>query len=253
MPIQIHNKTYITVAERVIEAGKDFIGLDTEVLSHDPVVIKATVKTTKGTFTGISYANVSKSIEKQSPYEVAETSAVGRALGFAGYGVIEGIASADEVVKATQDERYNNREDTAPSKKAIEYSSQKTHFCEIHQKELKERIQEDGTIWDHRQLIDGVWNTCYGSGWKTNDFKPTSNSAFATQKQIAMIHKLLADKGQSKDKLKAKYQVESIKDLPIGTASMIIDNLMKLPDNQVPERDINADLPGDTSIPVEDN
>ena len=31
---------------------------------------------------------------------MAETSAVGRALGFAGYGIVEGIASADEVVKA---------------------------------------------------------------------------------------------------------------------------------------------------------
>lgn len=101
MPIQIHNKTYITVDERVKEAGKDFIGLNTEVLQHTPVVvIKATVTTIKGTFTGISYANVSKAIEKQSPYEVAETSAVGRALGFAGYGIVEGIASADEMVKA---------------------------------------------------------------------------------------------------------------------------------------------------------
>ncbi len=54
-------------------------------------------------FTGISSVNLDtmKQIEKQNPYEVAETSAVGRALGFAGYGIIEGIASADEMVKAT--------------------------------------------------------------------------------------------------------------------------------------------------------
>ncbi len=96
----------MTVAGRVQEAGKEFIGLETEVLFQDPVVIKATVLTTKGKFTGISAANPSKTIEKMSPYEVAETSAVGRALGFAGFGAVDSIASADEMVKATQS--YSN-------------------------------------------------------------------------------------------------------------------------------------------------
>lgn len=99
--INIQGKNYMTVAGRVQEAGKDFIGLETEIISHNPVVIKATVLTSKGKFTGISAANPLKTIEKQSPYEIAETSAVGRALGFAGYGSVESIASADEMVKAT--------------------------------------------------------------------------------------------------------------------------------------------------------
>jgi hypothetical protein len=72
------------------------------VLTHDPVVVKATITINDRSFTGISAANPTKSIEKQSPYEVAETSAVGRALGFAGFGVVESIASADEMVKAQQ-------------------------------------------------------------------------------------------------------------------------------------------------------
>lgn len=105
MSIQIHGKEYITVNERVQEAHDktDFIELNTEVLLHNPVVIKATVKTKTGAYTGISAANPAKTIEKQSPYEVAETSAVGRALGFAGYGIVNSIASADEVKKATDD------------------------------------------------------------------------------------------------------------------------------------------------------
>ena len=106
MSVNIHGKQYITVAERVQQAHTDdlnqSISITTEVLQFDPiVVIKATVQTKKGVFTGISAANPDKAIEKQSPFEVAETSAVGRALGFAGYGIIEGIASADEVNKAT--------------------------------------------------------------------------------------------------------------------------------------------------------
>lgn len=159
MPIQIHNKTYITVAERVQEAGKDFIGLNTEVLNYDPVVIKATVTTTKGTFTGISYANASKTIEAQSPYEVAETSAVGRALGFAGYGIVEGIASADEIVKAEATPKPTREEANA---------DQKAHFCTLHQKEMKQRDFDGQIYFDHRMQIQGVWNKCSGMGYKAD-------------------------------------------------------------------------------------
>lgn len=101
--VDIKNKPYVTVNERVRVAHEELknISITTEVLTHEPnVVIKATVTTPKGIFTGISYANPTKLIEKTSPYEVAETSAVGRALGFAGYGILESIATADEIVKA---------------------------------------------------------------------------------------------------------------------------------------------------------
>lgn len=104
--IDIKGKKYVTVAERVRlahESGEK-LSIITEVLQHTPtVVIKATVTTLKGTFTGISFANVAKAIEKTSPYEVSETSAVGRALGFAGFGILEGIATADEVKKAVDE------------------------------------------------------------------------------------------------------------------------------------------------------
>jgi hypothetical protein len=101
--IEIHGKQYITVAERVAQAHLELkkLTISTELLPvPNYVVIKATVTTDKGTFTGISAANPSKPIEKMSPFEVAETSAVGRALGFAGYGAVDSIASADEMVKA---------------------------------------------------------------------------------------------------------------------------------------------------------
>ena len=100
--VQIHGKDYITVAERLEKAKDDIKSINTEVLYNEPmVVIKATVVTKKGTFTGISGANSNKSIEKESPYEVAETSAVGRALAFAGYETTNGIASAEEIQKVT--------------------------------------------------------------------------------------------------------------------------------------------------------
>lgn len=105
--IDIHGKQYMPVSERVRMAHDSgrVKNITTELLSHNPVVIKATVELVgegviEQTFTGISAANTGKAIEKASPYEVAETSAIGRALGFAGFGISEGIASADEMVKA---------------------------------------------------------------------------------------------------------------------------------------------------------
>src|SRR6516225_9548315 len=103
MPVNIHGKDYITVAERVQMAHKELkqLSISTEFKSTNEgiVVCTATVTTEKGTFNGTSAANPTKAIEKMNPYEVAETSAVGRALGFAGYGIIEGIATADEMKK----------------------------------------------------------------------------------------------------------------------------------------------------------
>ena len=102
--INIKGKEYVTVNERVLEIhrvlkGKN-LSITTECVQHTPkVVIKATVVTPQGTFTGYSAANSDKLIEKMSPYEVAETSAVGRALGFAGIGIVESIATADEIKK----------------------------------------------------------------------------------------------------------------------------------------------------------
>lgn len=102
--ISIHGKQYMPVSGRVELAHADLkaLSITTEILPVEGmVVIKATVLTPKGTFTGISAANPSKMIEKLSPYEVAETSAIGRALGFAGYGIVDGIATADEMNKAS--------------------------------------------------------------------------------------------------------------------------------------------------------
>jgi hypothetical protein len=82
--VNIHGKEYVTVAGRVQmahQSGKP-LSIQTEVLSHEPVLVKATVTTEKGVYTAISAANPNKPIEKTSPFEVAESSAVGRALGF---------------------------------------------------------------------------------------------------------------------------------------------------------------------------
>ncbi len=169
--ITIHGKQYVTVAERVDAVHKDqeHVSITTELIPSDKaVIVKATVTTQKGVFTGMSAANPNKPIEKMTPYEVAETSAVGRALGFAGYGIVDGIATADEVTKA-------NDSDPEWIK---DFDTPKTdNTCPLHGAELKVRF---GGVKDHRakgimkgtDLVNtpnGEWYCCNGTGWKLSN------------------------------------------------------------------------------------
>src|SRR5574343_340171 len=107
--INIKGKEYVPVNERIKALHESLpedtaYSIETELITAclPAVVFKATVTIGNKVFVGHSGANTAKAIEKQSPYEVAETSAVGRALGFAGYGIEEGIASADEITKSEE-------------------------------------------------------------------------------------------------------------------------------------------------------
>ena len=155
MPVNIHGKEYVTVAERLQEARKDIKSIITEVIPNGgSVVIKATVTTVNGVFTGISSANPAKAIEKASPYEVAETSAVGRALGFAGYGAVDSIASADEIKKSEDSDPEWVREES-PEVKTI-------RFCSVHGENMPQKWSEkkQKNYWAH-VLEDGTY--CFGS------------------------------------------------------------------------------------------
>ena len=106
MPINIHGKEYVTVAERIQmlhDSDLTEISLNTEILHDDDksIVMKATLEIDGNSYTGIAQEiKGSSNINKTSAYENCETSAVGRCLGFAGYGSVESIASADEVANA---------------------------------------------------------------------------------------------------------------------------------------------------------
>lgn len=110
MPLQIHGNEYVTVAERIAafhqETGSTERSITTELLTSpdaEECWVKATVRIGGCTFTGHSQAawnDAASMVNKTAALENAETSAVGRALGFAGFGVTSGVASADEVLKA---------------------------------------------------------------------------------------------------------------------------------------------------------
>ena len=114
--IKIKGKEYVPVVERVKEFHKIFPKGDihTEIISNDEkrVIVKATVATSyedkelEGNivryFTGFSQAEWGKGMMGDVALEIAETSAIGRALGFANIGLIDGIASADEIRKVSK-------------------------------------------------------------------------------------------------------------------------------------------------------
>jgi hypothetical protein len=118
--INIKGKEYIPVVERVKEFHRLYPNgsIETEVISNDAsrVIVKATVRPFKlylnrseemaladHIFKGHSQAEWGKGMMGAVALEVAETSAVGRALGFAGIGIDTGIASADEMRKVGED------------------------------------------------------------------------------------------------------------------------------------------------------
>lgn len=107
--IKFQGKDYVLIVDRVNFFNDNYPegSIQTELLSEpaaDMVIVRATVNTGKTIFTGMSQAKWSDTksyVNKTSALENAETSAVGRALAFMGIGVIDSIASIDEINKTT--------------------------------------------------------------------------------------------------------------------------------------------------------
>lgn len=111
MSVEIKGKDYVLVNERVQEfrktIGLDY-GIETNIIELDMekgyVVIQALIiDMSNGEIlsSGLAYEYKDSSfINKTSFIENCETSAVGRALGFLGYGIDTSIASAEEVQNA---------------------------------------------------------------------------------------------------------------------------------------------------------
>ncbi len=157
MPVNIHGNQYKTVAERLSEIGDKLKGVNTEVLYLEPqIMVKATITTDKGTFTGISAADPKKAIENKTPVEVAETSAVGRALAFAGYAGSE-IASADEMQKAFVS---SPKPATAP-KEVNAVDTDLSANCRLHGDPMVQKVsaRTGNPYWSHKMPNGDI---CFG-------------------------------------------------------------------------------------------
>ena len=121
MPVKMRgDKMYATVNERLEAAHGDagqpsgIKSVLTEVCPAGPVtIVRATVTfADERVFVGMSEIkfDATSGADKDAPVECAETSAVGRALAFAGYyGSENGLAGAEEVRSATLRQEHRER------------------------------------------------------------------------------------------------------------------------------------------------
>lgn len=122
MPVKIRGNDYITVAERVTaahEAGGFSMLESFPVLEGEHPYWRTIILVGERQFIGtaqIKFDAKRGTADGDSPLECAETSALGRALGFAGFGVVDGIASADEMARVTTDDPLLPREVPAAPK-----------------------------------------------------------------------------------------------------------------------------------------
>ena len=111
--IQIKGKDYIEVNERVKQFHIDYPNgsITTELIEMtDRFITKTTVipdvKNPDRKFTGLAYEKEDSTfINKTSALENAETSSVGRSLGFLSIGIDTSIASYDEVANAVKQQK----------------------------------------------------------------------------------------------------------------------------------------------------
>ena len=151
MPIMIRDKSYTMVHERlqlVHESGKTFEIVTSEPLAcGDRWVWRVTVKIDERQFIGSAEVHLNAkpgSADATDPIACAETSAIGRAVGMAGFGSAESIATADEIVAhLCAQSRQNGQHDAQKSAPASSDLSPKI-------KALADRAKEQGIDTNER-------------------------------------------------------------------------------------------------------
>jgi len=142
--VDIKGKQYVLVSDRILylsEIVKDY-SMETDITfhaSHEMWVVKATLTIGNNKFTGHAQEIIGDGyINKTSALENCETSAVGRACAMAGIGVIDSIASVDEVNKAGAREKYVEQVDDKPWLASVDPSVIKAGYSKYGDNLIKE-------------------------------------------------------------------------------------------------------------------
>ena len=162
--IDLKGKKYILVADRVLYFNEAYPNgsINTELLSEvdaDMVVVKATVipdcKNPERRFTDLSQARWGEGfVNKTSAIENASTSAVGRCLAYMGIGIIDSIASADEVQKAYNTKPINSMYEIK-LELAVKKLEQEAEGLDLD--ELKNRLDHAKKLTkDYKELNDRI-------------------------------------------------------------------------------------------------
>lgn len=158
--IDIKGKKYVLVSDRILAFNEKYeSGMITTDLVSSPsdqmVIVKATVYPEAGTnrhFTGYSQATWGDGmVNKTSALENAETSAVGRALAMMGIGVIDSVASVDEINKTIHPRVITHMEGGTISR-----PTEQVLACPDHGVEYQ-RYEKNGKVWYSHKLADGTY------------------------------------------------------------------------------------------------
>ena len=177
MPIKIHNKDYTPVAERVASFVKDNDKFDlvTEVVSDTEthIDIRCTITLSGTTRTGWAreyYEDKNKrAVNFANALENAETSAVGRALAWFGYGG-DHIASAEEIERVegkreSKSAYQKKKSPTANEKVEADTNGNKKEILEA----LRESVSVD--VLNDNQAVFNVADRLFNEGKKGFDGK----------------------------------------------------------------------------------
>jgi hypothetical protein len=146
MPVQIHGKEYLTVAERVADFRTKHADwtIESDLISNDDaVIVKTSILNESGRLLASGFAEEirgSTMINSSSALENCETSAVGRALSFLGFGGTE-IASADEVANAIKQQQIEGMS-LAEAKDILEEHQYPEFFFNCYQNNKPEETIE---------------------------------------------------------------------------------------------------------------
>jgi hypothetical protein len=170
-PVSIKGKDYVTVSQRIAEVNASAMIPRYSILSTQfsefggLFLCQVTIEVEGKQFIGTSSVNIGgRGVDATNPIENAETSAVGRALGLAGFGSLESVASAEEVVTAISRERGNGRQQK-PEQKVEQEKVQEpaASAAESPRKKVKQFLNENPSIepFDVHELLKNKFNTTW--------------------------------------------------------------------------------------------
>lgn len=169
MPVNIHGNDYYTVAERMVEFNKHCPNgsIKTDILCSPDVihnckrwVVKATividmVERPDMEFTAHAEEVVgSSNINRASALENCETSAIGRALGFAGFLNDGGGIPTAEDIQTHQMQVADTL--TAPQKRKLDTMSRSKAFTDAQTKKIKQFIDSNPLRVDAEEKIKAL-------------------------------------------------------------------------------------------------
>ena len=202
-------------------------GLPTEIIKLEDgiVVMKCSVYDEEGNLlaTGTAYEKENSTfINKTSYIENCETSAVGRALGMAGFGIDTSVASADEVRNAITNQEEATIQTQEEAKKYI------ISFGKYKDKTLGEVVESDSKYCDWLLYNSQDPNIKKGITLITGIVPLTEAEQEETLDLTTEMNKLVQEKKYDYDKLLAFYKVSSNAEMSLEQLRDAVSKLRRM-------------------------